>query len=72
MSKIQKSYGGIIAIEHAQGYTIVYAHNAKLISKVERAVNKGDTMSLLGNTVINTGPHLHFEIKINDNPTRSI
>ncbi len=67
-SDYNKSYGNVIEIKHNNTYSTVYAHNAKLISKVGDKVKKGDMIALSGNTGLSTGPHLHFEIKINGNP----
>lgn len=67
-AEYNKSYGNVIEIKHNNTYSTVYAHNAKLISKVGDKVKKGDMIALSGNTGISTGPHLHFEIKVNGNP----
>jgi murein DD-endopeptidase MepM/ murein hydrolase activator NlpD len=60
------SYGYHIIIDHGNGLTTLYAHASKLLVKAGLEVNKGDIIARTGSTGISTGPHLHFEIRIND------
>lgn len=55
------SYGKYVIINHGNGYTSLYAHCSKLCMGCGE-VKKGDTIALVGETGLATGPHLHFEI----------
>lgn len=58
-------YGNAVVIDHGSGYATLYAHaSALLVSKGDR-VSRGDVIARVGSTGVSTGPHLHFEIRIN-------
>ena len=57
-------YGNMVILDHGQGVTSRYAHNSKLLVKVGQQVKKGDKIALMGSTGQSTGPHLHYEIRI--------
>lgn len=61
------TYGNVVYINHGSGYQTRYAHQAYLNVKVGQAVKKGDVLGLMGATGNVTGPHLHFEVRINGN-----
>jgi murein DD-endopeptidase MepM/ murein hydrolase activator NlpD len=68
-------YGELIEINHGNGYTTRYGHNAKLLVEVGDSVEKGQPVSLMGSTGRSTGPHVHFEVLKNDrqvNPSKYV
>ncbi|MFP4662699.1 MAG: LysM peptidoglycan-binding domain-containing M23 family metallopeptidase [Halanaerobiales bacterium] len=65
-------YGYTVVIEHQKGVRTLYAHNSKLLVRGGQWVERGQVISLSGNTGRSTGPHLHFEIQINGNPVNPL
>ncbi|MBI4652735.1 peptidoglycan DD-metalloendopeptidase family protein [Candidatus Kuenenbacteria bacterium] len=60
-----RGYGRYIIISHKNNINTLYGHMSKLFVEREQAVKKGQVIGLLGTTGHSTGPHLHFEIRIN-------
>lgn len=60
-----RGYGNYIIIDHGNGYETLYGHNQTLLVNVGDYVTTGQTISLMGNTGRSTGPHVHFEIRVN-------
>ena len=60
-------YGNIVKIDHGSGLETRYAHASKLLVKVGERVVKGQSVALVGSTGRSTGPHLHYEIRLNGN-----
>jgi murein DD-endopeptidase MepM/ murein hydrolase activator NlpD len=60
-----RSYGLYVIIEHSGGKSTLYAHMSKIMVKVGDNVTKGQIIGLSGNTGYSTGPHLHFELRVN-------
>ena len=60
-------YGYMIAIDHQNGMETRYAHNSKLLVDVGDEVFQGMEIAKSGNSGNSTGPHLHFEIRVNGN-----
>lgn len=58
-------YGYMVKIDHGNGISTLYAHCSKVLVKAGQEVTMGETIALLGSTGYSTGPHLHFEIRIN-------
>lgn len=62
------SMGNYIVISHGDGITTRYYHNSSLAVSAGQSVKAGQTISYVGSTGWSTGPHLHFEVRINDTP----
>ena len=59
------SYGYLVKVDHGNGIETWYGHTSKMYVKEGQEVKAGDVIALVGSTGNSTGPHLHFEIRIN-------
>ncbi|CUH94192.1 putative secreted protein [Propionispora sp. 2/2-37] len=58
-------YGNIVQIDHGNGIETIYGHNSKVAVIVGQKVKKGQIVSFAGSTGRSTGPHVHYEIRVN-------
>ncbi|ACK42380.1 MULTISPECIES: murein hydrolase activator EnvC family protein [Dictyoglomus] len=61
-------YGNMIIIDHGGKISTVYGHLSKIVVKVGEEIAEGDVIGYVGSTGLSTGPHLHFEVRINGDP----
>lgn len=61
----QNGYGNVVFIRHRNGHETVYAHLSKISVQRGQSVSQGQTIGLVGATGWATGPHLHFEFRVN-------
>ncbi len=66
------AYGNVVDINHGDGVLTRYAHNDAILVKNGQFVYQGQVIARSGNTGISTGPHLHFEIRLNNKPMNPI
>ncbi len=65
---IRQGYGNCIEITHGNGLLTRYAHMSAFRAHVGEVIAAGDTIGAIGSSGRSTGPHLHFEVRINDQP----
>jgi murein DD-endopeptidase MepM/ murein hydrolase activator NlpD len=61
-------YGNYICIQHSSSFSTCYGHNSRLMVRVGQSVSQGQVIAASGNTGHSTGPHVHFETRVNGNP----
>ena len=65
-------YGNCVMISHGNGVTTLYGHCSKLLVTEGQAVAKGELIARVGSTGRSTGPHVHFEIRIDGTPVNPL
>jgi murein DD-endopeptidase MepM/ murein hydrolase activator NlpD len=61
-------YGNLVVIDHGGGIATAYGHNSSIAVGNGSSVSQGQTISYAGSTGHSTGPHVHFEVRVNGSP----
>lgn len=61
-------YGQLVILDHGNGLSTYYGHNGRLLVRGGQVVQRGEALTLSGNTGRSTGPHLHFEVRLHNSP----
>jgi murein DD-endopeptidase MepM/ murein hydrolase activator NlpD len=61
-------YGNLILVDHGDGVVTAYAHNSRFAVEIADEVTAGQVIAYSGNTGRSTGPHVHFEVRVNGVP----
>lgn len=67
-ARYDRGYGNVVVLRHQQKYTTLYGHLSRIASGVSRGtrVSQGQIIGYVGSTGLATGPHLHYEFRINE------
>lgn len=63
---VQRGYGNVVIVKHAYGYKTYYAHLSAINVTKGDTLQSGDVVGKLGSTGRSTGPHLHYEVRLNN------
>ena len=67
-AEYNSAYGNMVIIDHGGGVQTLYAHGSEIVANIGQVVNAGDVVLKVGSTGYSTGPHAHFEVRVNGNP----
>ena len=65
-------YGNVIFISHGYGYSTRYGHLSSFATRPGQRIKRGDIIGYVGSTGRSTGPHLHYEVRVNNNPVNPL
>ncbi len=68
----QNGYGQLIVVDHGGGLTTRYGHLSHIDVELGQALSRGQFIGRVGSTGRSTGPHLHYEVRINDQPVNPL
>ena len=62
----QSGYGNTVVVDHGNGLTTLFGHLSKVDAMLGQEITRGELLGEVGSTGRSTGPHLHYEVRIND------
>jgi murein DD-endopeptidase MepM/ murein hydrolase activator NlpD len=65
-------YGNTVVLDHGYGIETRFAHASKLLVHLGQRVHRGDRIALVGSTGLSTGPHVHYEVRLNGHPVNPL
>jgi murein DD-endopeptidase MepM/ murein hydrolase activator NlpD len=68
LADFMSGYGRVVMVNHGHGITTRYGHLANFAVALGQQIHRGDTLGYVGLSGRSTGPHLHYEVRINDTP----
>ena len=68
----ESGYGNVVELRHGYGLKTVFGHNSRLNVKPGQRVKRGDIIAYSGNTGSSTGPHVHYEVRVNGLPVNPV
>ena len=72
LDRTGRGNGNTIVINHENGYKTYYSHLSRFSVRQGRKVKRGSVIGLVGNTGLSVGPHLHYEVHLNDTPVNPV
>ena len=71
-SEWANGYGNVVYLSHGYGYSTRYGHLSSFAVRPGARVKRGDVIGYVGSTGRSTGPHLHYEVRLNNNPVNPL
>ena len=68
----ENGYGNVVYVSHGYGYSTRYGHLSRYNARPGQRVKRGDVVGFVGSTGRSTGPHLHYEVRVNNNPVNPL
>ena len=71
-SEWANGYGNVVYVSHGNGYSTRYGHLSSFAVQPGQHIKRGDIIGYVGSTGRSTGPHLHYEVRLNNNPVNPL